>query len=262
MIKTIADFLFPALDFFHSLTHSWGMAILLFAAAAKTALIPLTNRQFLSMKEMQAIQPEMKRLQEKHKDKPDLFQKEFMALLRSRKVNPFSGCFFSMLIQLPVLWALYYVIRDHITAFREAGFLWIGGFAEKLAVIFPAAARRFYEIQGFCNVSLHLTPSFPFLGTSLAFPDWPLLILYGVSMYGFSKVNAPAAAPDPQAQQTQSTMNLLMPVFSMVIFREFPSAFILYWLMYNLFSVTHQAIFFKWYEAKKVEPVVLRKERN
>lgn len=251
MIKAIADLLFPILDWIYTLTHNWGVAIILFAGLAKVALIPLSNKQFRSMKEMQVIQPEIKRLQDKHKDKPEVFQKEFSQLLRSRKVNPFSGCLFSMVVQLPVLWALYYVIRDHISRFAASGFLWIGNAAEKLAALFPQASQSLYNTQGYCDLSIHATPSFPFLGTSLAASDWPLLLLYGISMILFSKLNA-VPNPDPQAQASQNTMNLMMPVMSIVIFRGFPSAFILYWLVFNVFSVVHQWWFFKKYH---VEPI-------
>lgn len=254
MIKAISDILFPILDGLYALTHSWGWSIILFAALAKIVLIPLTNKQFHSMKEMQAIQPEMKRLQDKYKDNPQVFQKEFSALLRSRKVNPFSGCLISMVVQLPVLWALYYVIRDHIGKFAQSGFLWIGHFSEKLVAWFPAFANHLYNMRGLCEVSLNNRPSFPYFGTSLATTDWPLLIFYGISMIAFSKLNA-MPNPDPKAQETQSTMNIMMPIISVVIFRTFPSAFILYWLIFNLFSIVHQTWFFKMYDAKAKETI-------
>jgi len=251
MIKAISDMLFPILDFLYAFTHNWGVAIILFAGLAKAALIPLTNKQFKSMKEMQVIQPEIKRLQDKYKDKPEVFQREFSQLLRSRKVNPFAGCLISMVVQLPILWALYYVIRDHIARFAQTGFLWIGTFAERLAAVFPNATNSLFSYKGVCEISVHGNPSFPFLGTSLAATDWPLLILYGISMILFSKLNS-MPNPDPQAQQTQGTMNLMMPVLSVFIFRTFPSAFILYWLVFNVFSVVHQYWFYKVYQAEPV----------
>lgn len=258
MIEAISGLLVPVLDALFSFTHSWGIAIILFAGIAKVALIPLTNKQFKSMREMQVIQPEIKRLQDKYKDKPEIFQKEFSRLLKSRKVNPFAGCLISMVVQLPILWALYYVIRDHIVHFSQSGFLWIGNFAEKLAALFPVLANKLYDFKGFCELSMHQKPSFPYLGTSLAGTDWPLLILYGISMILFSKLNS-MPSPDPQAQQTQGTMNLMMPVLSVFIFRTFPSAFILYWLVFNVFSVVHQFWFFKNYQ---VEPAVSGQDKR
>ncbi len=258
MIRSIANVLFPILDALYAFTHSWGLAIILFAGLAKVALIPLTNKQFKSMKEMQALQPEIKRIQDKFKDKPELFQKEFGALLRSRKVNPFSGCLISMLVQFPVLFALYYVIRDHIAKFAVSGFLWIGPYAERLAALFPSVANSLYNYQGFCQVSMANKPSFPFLGTSLAATDWPLLLLYGVSMILFSKLNS-VPNPDPQAQQTQASMNMMMPLISIFIFRTFPSAFILYWLVFNVFSVVHQYWFYKVYQA---EPIAINRAKK
>lgn len=251
MIRDIANLFFPILDFIYAVTHSWGWSIVLFAGLAKVALIPLANNQFKGMKEMQAIQPEIKRLQDKNKDNPQMFQKEFQALLKSRKVNPFSGCIFSMVIQLPILWALYYVIRDHIDKFATSGFLWIGPFGEKLAAMFPALSNNLYQYRGLCSIGVDKLPSFPFLATSLAGTDWPLLILYGVSMVFYSKITGMGNS-DPQAAQTQRSMNMIMPVMSVIIFANFPSAFILYWLVYNAFSVVHQYLFYKFYVPEPV----------
>lgn len=247
MIKLIS----AVLDLLYSLTHSWGWAIILFAATAKALLIPLTNHQFRSMKEMQVLQPEIKRLQDKYKSDPQIFQKKFAELMRSRKVNPFSGCLISMVVQIPILYALYYVIRDHIDKFSTTGFLWIGAFAEKLVSWFPGAANWVYNLKGSCELSTFLKPSFPYLGTSLATTDWPLLLLYGASMIAYSKLNSPPN-PDPHMQQQQSMMNLMMPVMSILIFRTFPSAFILYWLVFNLFSIVHQYWFYRTYEPEPV----------
>ena len=195
---------------------------------------------------MQVLQPEIKRLQDKYKSAPQELNKEFLALLRSRKVNPFSGCFFSMLFQFPILWAIYYVIKDHIGNFKNAGFLWIGSYAEKLYRIFPSLANRIFSWHGVCAIGFNHQPSFPFLATSLAVPDWVLLILYGFSMLGYSRLQA-MPNPDPNTKSTQAMMTFTMPIISVIIFSHFPSAFILYWLTFNLFSYVHQWVFFKVY---------------
>jgi YidC/Oxa1 family membrane protein insertase len=247
MINWIANLLFPILGYLYTLTHNWGVALILFAVLAKIALLHFTNQQFKSMKEMQVLQPEIKRLQETYKNNPKTLNEEFLKLLRSRKVNPFSGCLFSMVFQLPILWAIYYVIKDHIKKFKHAGFLWIGPYAEKLYRMFPSAANKVFSWHGICSLGFNHQPSFPFLAASLARTDWPLLILYGLSMIGYSRLSA-MPSPDPSTKQTQAMMNLMLPIISVIIFSHFPSAFILYWLTFNLLSLTHQWVFYKIYQ--------------
>ena len=70
-------------------------------------------------------------------------------------------------------------------------------------------------------------------------PDYPLLLLYAFSMYVSQKLTAMPAA-DPQQQQMQNTMALMMPVMFTFLFASLPSAFILYWFAYNVLITGHQ----------------------
>jgi YidC/Oxa1 family membrane protein insertase len=92
-------------------TGSYGWAIIALTLVVKLALHPLTRRQLRSMKEMQKLQPHLQALQRKFKDDPQRLNKEIMDLYRAHGVNPFGGCL-PMLLQMPVLFALYRVLSD------------------------------------------------------------------------------------------------------------------------------------------------------
>lgn len=90
-------------DWFHG---SYGLAILLITVIVRTAILPLTLKQYRSSKAMQAIQPQMAEIKKKYKDNPQKQQEETMKLFSANKVNPMAGCL-PLLVQMPVFMALY-----------------------------------------------------------------------------------------------------------------------------------------------------------
>lgn len=242
MIKAISGVLLLVLEFLYRVTGSYGLAIVLFAIIIKILLLPLTQRQFKAMKEMQLIQPELKKIQTKYKDDPQQMQKEVMALYRTYRVNPLSGCL-PLIIQMPILIALYQTITADLEKFVGAAFLWIGPFAWKMAEWFPGVCRFLEQHRRpwQCEITVDFHHKFPMIGSSLAEPDMLLLLLYGISMYLSSKLTT----VDPSAAQTQRMMNLMMPVMLVMVFQGFSSAFILYWFIFNLLSIAHQYVFMR-----------------
>ncbi|NIK71480.1 YidC/Oxa1 family membrane protein insertase [Paenibacillus sp. BK720] len=85
---------------------SYGLAILLITIIVRTAILPLTLKQYRSSKAMQAIQPQMAEIKKKYKDNPQKQQEETMKLFQANKVNPMAGCL-PLLVQMPVFMALY-----------------------------------------------------------------------------------------------------------------------------------------------------------
>lgn len=109
------------LDFFFSLTRNYGLAIILLTVAIRVILVPLTVSQLKSMAMMQQLQPKLKELEAKYKSQPEEYQKRVMELYKENKINPMGGCL-PLLLQLPVLWALFSVLRKYEFT---SGFLWI-----------------------------------------------------------------------------------------------------------------------------------------
>jgi YidC/Oxa1 family membrane protein insertase len=103
-----------ALAGFYALIPSYGLAIILLTLAVRVLLLPLSIKQTHSMREMQKIQPEVKKLQAKHKGDRQKLNEEMMALYKEHGVNPFGGCA-PLLLQFPVLIGLFYVVRSPLS---------------------------------------------------------------------------------------------------------------------------------------------------
>ncbi len=95
-----------SLQYFAKLTHSYGMAIVLLTVAVRLILWPLVSQSTTSMQKMSKLQPKLKELQDRYKDKPEILQSKIMEFYKENKVNPMGGCL-PLLIQIPVFIALY-----------------------------------------------------------------------------------------------------------------------------------------------------------
>ena len=118
------------LTFTNGLTGNYGLDIIILAIFLKVIFIPLTHKSQQSMKEMQQLQPEVKRLQQKYKEDKQTLNREIMELYKRRKVNPFGGCL-PMLLQLPVFFALYRAFYDAIELRHSPFVFWITDLADK-----------------------------------------------------------------------------------------------------------------------------------
>ncbi len=141
-------FVYPltvALDAFNELIGSYGLSILVVTVIIRLLLLPLTIKQMKSSKAMQALQPELKRLQEKYRNNQQKLQEETMKLFQKHNVNPMSGCL-PLLIQLPVLIAFYQSImrNQHIA---ESDFLWMQLGQPDPWIVLPALAALTTYLQ-------------------------------------------------------------------------------------------------------------------
>ncbi len=108
LFSPLADFFFSILKFLHeNLGISWSWSIVLLTVIVRIVLIPLTWRQIKSMRAMQALQPQIKALQEKYKSDRQLLNQKTMEFYQENKVSPFGSCL-PLLLQLPVFFGLYY----------------------------------------------------------------------------------------------------------------------------------------------------------
>lgn len=223
----IQQTLMRIIDAIYGFTGNYGISIIILAVIIKIILYYPTQQQFKAMKDMQLIQPEIKKLQEKYKDNPKRLQAEQLELFKKHKVNPLGGCL-PLLIQMPILWAIWKTIMAYKDVFKKAYFLWIN----------PALHSKFPKI----------------VAVSLGEQDIPMLILYGLSMYLSQKLTV----TDPATAKKQSMMNLMMPIFFTYLMWmwKFPAALILYWLAFNILSIFQQIIIMK--EPSKISEVTAK----
>lgn len=122
--KIIAKPLHSVLNFFYSYIGNYGFSIILLTIILKLLFWPLTQKSYVSMKAMQTLQPEMKKLRDKHGSDRETLNRKMMELYKEHRVNPLGGCL-PMLVQIPVFFALYKVLLDTIEL-RHAPFaLWL-----------------------------------------------------------------------------------------------------------------------------------------
>ena len=106
----LLDIIGTILAFFYQIIPSYGIAIILLTLAVSLIMFPLTLKQTRSMRAMQDIQPEVKRMQKELKGDREELNKQLMALYQERGVNPAAGCL-PLLVQMPIWFALFNVLR-------------------------------------------------------------------------------------------------------------------------------------------------------
>jgi YidC/Oxa1 family membrane protein insertase len=126
----IAKVLLLFLNFTHKVTKNYGVDIIIISVLLKVLFWPLTRKSYLSMKEMQKVQPEMTMLREKYKDDKARLNKEMMDLYKRRKVNPLGGCL-PMLVQIPIFFALYWALLGSIELRHASFILWIKDLSDR-----------------------------------------------------------------------------------------------------------------------------------
>ena len=163
------------LVFMHeSLGLSYGLVLIAFGLLVRIALWPLNSKAMRSSMAMQAIQPEMKRIQEKYAADPQRQQQEMFKLYKEHGVNPLGGCW-PMLLPMPVLLALFFVFQNTIEL-RGAPFLWVPDLAQ--------------------HDPLYIIP-----------------VVMALSMYGLTKVGQMGMEPNPQAKMMMYLMPAMMLIF-------------------------------------------------
>lgn len=210
VIRPITEFvMIPLFQVLKMFIPNFGFVIIVFSIIIKLALHPLTKTSMRSMKRMQALQPLMNELREKYKDDPQKMNQQVMNLYKEYGVNPAAGCL-PLLLQMPILFALYSVFQSSIEL-RQASFVWW----------------------------IH----------DLSIPDSILKLPFSIPLFGITEVSGLALAmgitmfiqqkmtvTDPR----QKAMVWMMPVMMTLLFNSFPSGLNLYYFVFNILSIGQQ----------------------
>ena len=222
-LRWMSTIFMKILLFIYNYIPSWGITIIIFSFILKIFLYPFTHKSFESASKMQRVQPKLKAIQKKYKHDPKLMQAESSKLYKEHGVNPLGGCL-PMLFQLPILYALYPVLRYSIDL-RQTSFLYLKD----------------------------LSAPDPFL---------ILPILMGAFMFLQQKMTAQPKNPnmdekEQAAAQSQKMMMYFMPVFLFFIFKSLPAGLMLYWTISNIISLFQQYFIKK--KFKQVEQDTIQK---
>ena len=191
---------------------NFGIAIIILTTLIKLVMWPLGSKSYKSMNEMKKIQPLVMELREKYKTDKKKMNEATMALYKTYKVNPIGGCL-PMILQIPVFFALYRMLYEAIELRHAPFFGWITDLS---------APDRLFDF-GF---------AIPFMEPPYGIPV--LTIIMGATMFLQQKIS-PAMGDPSQAKIMQ-----LMPLVFTVIFINFSSGLVLYWLVNNVLSISQQ----------------------
>jgi len=208
----IAKPLLIAMNFIHDIIPNYGVAIILLTILIKLIFWPLGTKSYKSMNEMKKVQPLMMEIREKYKDDKQRMNQETMALYKTYKVNPASGCL-PLLVQMPIFFALYRMLYMAIEL-RHAPFVgWITDLS--------GPDRLF-----------HFNFAIPFMDAPCGIPV--LTLFMGASFLLQQKMTPTAGDP------MQAKMMMLMPIFMTVLFINFPAGLVLYMFVNNIISMSQQ----------------------
>lgn len=217
MITAIVEILNQILLVFDRATGNYALAIVSLTLLVRIVTWPLTNKQLSSAKAIQSLQPEIKKLQEKYKNDKEKLNAETMALWKNNKVNPAAGCL-PLLIQMPILWAMFNVLREP-----------------------PLEVQNFILLGVDMRLSVN-DLSAAGLAFSLAALGYYLLVaLSGVTTYIQQKMM--------MTDKSQQALLIFMPLMLLFFSLQFPAGLVLYWVVNNVLSIGHHFLINK-YPAK------------
>jgi YidC/Oxa1 family membrane protein insertase len=214
------------------LFDSFGLAIIAFTILVRIVTFPLTYRQLRVTRQMQAIQPRIQEINKKFSD-PKRRQEEMMKVYRESGVNPL-GCLGPMIIQLPILIALYSAVVIALPNSPEA--------LEKLAghIYNWAYLQHALPMQEF------------FLGMDLRHSNLLMVVLVGVTTWAQSKTTL-IVSTDPRMRQQQALMNIILPLMMAFFALQFPSGVSLYWVVNSIVGVGFNVLVYG-FKPLRVEP--------
>jgi YidC/Oxa1 family membrane protein insertase len=192
----------------YALVPNYGVAIIVLTVLVRVVTAPLTNKQMRSMERMRAISPKLQEIKEKFGEDRQKQSEEMMRLYRQEGVNPLGGCL-PMVLQLPVFIGLFYALRSSIQL-RHAPFV---GWIHDLS-----APESLFTIP-IVDVPFRVLP-----------------IVMGATMFLQQRIT-PMQQMDPVQQKMMMTV---MPIVMTVVFYQFPSGLVLYWMVSNVLAIAHQ----------------------
>jgi YidC/Oxa1 family membrane protein insertase len=218
----------------------WVLAIVFLVLTIRTLLFPVFVKQIKSQRAMQAIAPQIKALQEKHKGDRETLQREMMDLYKKEKANPLMGCL-PMLVQIPVMWALFHVLR-HLNPNRadvtKQIYGWTVGQFDSAANarLFGAPIAASFKSTAADLADMHAS------GTNVKIVAGVLVAIMIITTYLTSRqmILKTGWAEDPQQRMIQRLMLYGIPVSLLISGTVFPIGVVIYWVTTNLFSLGQQ----------------------
>jgi len=254
LFTPIFQALFIALVAIEQLTGDVGIAIIVVTLALRTLLIPVFRKQIVTTRRTQLLQPELREISKRYKgDRARLSQAQ-MELYKERGVNPASGCL-PMLLQLPLLMAVYVVISQGLTNPDPTAMLSVFGVKLIDVQCVNGLGTAAYDAHRPC-----LDTSIAWLGGLDVSRQWtlfPLPLIGGFSILAFisalvqlvqSRMTMPPSDPaySDSSSRTQRQLVLFLPLISILYGGFLPAGLFIYWILTSLFAVGQQYLIVGW----------------
>jgi YidC/Oxa1 family membrane protein insertase len=211
ILQPLIDVANAVLKFFHdNVGLSWGLSIVAITVVTRALLIPLTYKQLKGMRALQALQPQMKEIQEKYKNDKQRMQQEMMRFYKENKVNPFASCI-PLIAQLPVFITLFYTLRHEL----------------------PKDICSNLGLPNGCETAGHA--SFLFVNDLTATAHGGELIALLVLYVGTQL--ASGFFMSVTADKSQRMMMFILPLVFVPFVLNFPAGLIVYWITTNLWTI-------------------------
>jgi YidC/Oxa1 family membrane protein insertase len=217
LLKTIFfDPIFNTLIALYNVIGDFGVAIIIVTLLVRLAVSPFSAKAFKAQRRMQALQPELKKLQEKHKDDREALAREMMAFYKKEGINPASSCL-PTLVQIPFLIVIFLSIR-HVVDGKIADAIY--PFVHNPGHVDP----HFLGVLDLSTVGAH--PSNIILG-----------VITAAVMFWQSRMLAPKGVEMPGMNRQ---MMMLFPLLTLVFSITLPAALPLYWASSTIFTIVQQ----------------------
>ncbi|MDD5693344.1 MAG: YidC/Oxa1 family membrane protein insertase [Patescibacteria group bacterium] len=221
------------LVFFYSILpgHDFGVAVILLTVVVRLIVWPLQSKTLRNQKAMNKLQPEINKIKEKYKNDPTKINTMTMELYKEKEINPLSSCL-PTLIQLPLLFALFYAIRPfgtaaYIDVTNHAAGLWkdIYPWLRDMPFVKDALSKPIStELFGIINLTK---------------PNWALALIAAALQFVQSKMIMPKKNLDATQKMFNQTL-YIFPVMTFIIGLSFPAALPLYWIVQTLMMILQQ----------------------
>ncbi|MFA5197274.1 MAG: YidC/Oxa1 family membrane protein insertase [Patescibacteria group bacterium] len=221
------------LVFFYSILpgHDFGVAVILLTVVVRLIVWPLQSKTLRNQKAMNKLQPEINKIKEKYKNDPAKINTMTMELYKEKEINPLSSCL-PTLIQLPLLFALFYAIRPfgtaaYIDVTNHAAGLWkdIYPWLRDMPFVKDALSKPIStELFGIINLTK---------------PNWALALIAAALQFVQSKMIMPKKNLDATQKMFNQTL-YIFPVMTFIIGLSFPAALPLYWIVQTLMMILQQ----------------------
>ena len=277
MIGFFANIFGYLLDFLYKFLSNYGLAIILFSIIIKLLMLPLSIKQQKSVKKNAKIQDEMKQIQFKYKNDPEKLNQETIELYKREKMNPFSGCF-SAIIQIVLLFSVFYLVRSPLTYMKKVNPDIINKYKTQIQEENLSNNSGYPEIEIIREIdnlkSLEknkdnqkeidsLKLNMEFLGLDLSkvptkslndYKVYIIPVLYVISSFismristnmqtnSKNKEDAEENSEFNSLEQANKSMSWIMPIMSVSIAIVAPLGLALYWLVNNVLMIAERLV--------------------